>query len=65
MELSAKATDIKPISLPVSLRGILVTFLSHGNCELNTISILSPAALVPDHINKNIVCVTLQSFSVH
>lgn len=65
-ELSAKATDTKPISLLVfAVRGVSVTFLSHGNCDLDTKSILSPAALAPDYINKNIVCVTLQSFSVH
>lgn len=66
MELSAKITDTKPISLPAfAVRGVSATFLSQGNCELETKSILSPAALVLDHINKNVVYVTLQSFSVH
>lgn len=66
VELSAKATDTKPISLLVfAVRGVSVTFLSRGNCDLDTKSILSPAALVPDYINKNIVCITLHSFSVH
>lgn len=64
VELSAITTDTKPISLPMfAVRGVSVTFLSHGNCDLDTKSILSPAVLVLDHINKNIVYATLQSFS--
>lgn len=66
MELSAKTTDTKPISLQVfAVRGVSVTFLSRANCDLDTKSILSSAALVLEHINKNVVDVTLQSFSAH